>query len=196
MAENIYIMRHGLTSSNKKKIYAGRNDESLCEEGIIQLLKIGNKLKDFKIDLIFSSPIRRCIQTAEVLNSFLNKKIEIEESFKEMEIGPWEGLSEEEVAKLFPGEWRVWNINPSQLIIKGRESLYDLQTRALNGMRKLLLKSDRSRILVVTHVAIIRVLIIHYNKLELTKYREIEIPNCSIYVLDINKRIKKIRRIL
>ncbi|MCK4821064.1 phosphoglycerate mutase family protein, partial [bacterium] len=59
MAEEIYLIRHGLTESNKRKIYAGWSDESLCQEGVSALLKIGKKSKKFKIEKIFSSPIRR-----------------------------------------------------------------------------------------------------------------------------------------
>jgi len=196
MAEYIYIMRHGLTNSNKKKIYAGRNNECLCQEGIIELYKIRNKIKRLKIDLIVSSPIRRCIQTAEILNSYLKKKIEIEKNFIEMRMGPWEGLTENEVAKSFPKEWRIWNMNPSKLVIKGRETLHELQIRALNGMKKLLQNSEWSRILIVTHVAVIRVLIIRYNKLNIKGYREINIPNCSLYVLNVDRQNRIIRRIL
>ncbi len=87
MADKIYIIRHGLTESNKKKIYAGWDDECLCEEGIINLFEIGRKLKEFKIERIFSSPVRRAIQTAEVINSFLNMRIDIDENLKEMKMG-------------------------------------------------------------------------------------------------------------
>lgn len=195
MAKYIYIIRHGLTDANRKKIYAGRNNESICEEGVIELFKVRNKIKEFNIDLIISSPIQRCIHTAEILNSFLNKNIEIEENFIEMGMGPWEGLTENEVAKRFPKEWKMWNMNPSKLLIKGRETLYEIQTRALEGMRKLLLKKW-PRILVVTHVAVIRVLIVHYNNLNLRDYRKIDVPNCSLYVLNFNKQNGIIRRIL
>ncbi|GAG02102.1 unnamed protein product, partial [marine sediment metagenome] len=180
MAEEIYIIRHGLTESNKKKIYAGCDDECLCEEGIINLFEIGRKLKEFNIERIFSSSIRRAIQTAEVINSFLNKKIEIEKNLKEMKMGPWEGLSENEVAESFPSEWKIWNSKPSELKIDGRETLEELQIRALNGTSRISEDLDILRILVVTHVAIIRVLMIYYNNWCLDDYRKIEVPNEAV----------------
>jgi len=196
MAEEIYLIRHGLTESNKKKIYAGWNVESLCKEGVSALLEIGRKILEFKIEKIFSSPIRRAVQTAEVINSFLNTTVEIEENFKEMKMGPWEGLSENEVAKRFPKEWEIWNSNPSKLKIDGRETLKGLQLRALKAIKKISNDSGASRILAVTHVAIIRVLIIYYNNLSMDNYRKIAVPNDAVYLLDIKGQKKKIIRVL
>ena len=191
MADKIYIIRHGLTESNKRKIYAGWGDEGLCEEGVVALFEIGRKLKEFKIERIFSSPIRRAIQTGEVINSFLNKRIEIEKNLKEMKMGAWEGLSENEVAERFPSEWEIWNSRPSKLKIDDRETLEELQIRALNGIRRISEDLDRSRILAVTHVAIIRVLMIYYNNLCLDDYRKIDVPNAACYLLDNNSQKEK-----
>ena len=196
MAEEIYLIRHGLTESNKKKIYAGWSDESLCQEGVSALLEIGKKSKKFKIEKIFSSPIRRAVQTAEVINSFLNITIEIEENLKEMKMGPWEGLSEEEVVKKFPNEWKIWNSKPSELKLYGREPLRKLQFRALKAIKKISNISDCSRILAVTHVALIRVLIIYYNSLSMDNYRKIDVPNGAVYLLNSKAEKKKVMRAL
>jgi len=196
MAEEIYIIRHGLTESNKKKIYAGWNDECLCEEGVVTLFEIGRKLKEFKIQRIFSSPIWRALQSAEVINSFLNNRIEIEKNLKEMKMGRWEGLSENEVAERFPSEWKIWNSRPSELKIDGRETLEELKIRVLNGIRRISDDLDSSRILAVTHVAIIRVLMIYYNNWALDDYRKIEVPNVAVYFLNKKELNNKIKRVL
>ena len=196
MVEQIYIIRHGLTESNKKKIYAGWSDESVCNEGISNLLEIGNKLKKFKIEKIFSSPIQRAIQTAGIINSSLDISTEIEKSLKEMKMGPWEGLSEEEVAKKYPREWKIWNSKPFELKLDGRETLKDLQLRTLRAIKKISNNSNFSRILAVTHVALIRALIIFYNNLSLDEYRKIDVPNGAVYLLDYNTPEKKVMRVL
>ena len=183
MAEKIYLIRHGLTESNKKKIYAGWCEEGLCKEGLNAISEKGRKLKQFRIDKIFSSPIRRAIQTAEIINSFLKVGIEIEENFKEMKMGPWEGLSENEVAEKFPEEWKIWNTKPSELKMKERETLRELLLRAMEGIKRIS-GLDSSRILAVTHVALIRVLMIYYNNLSLDNYRKIDVPNESLYLLE------------
>ena len=183
MAEKIYLIRHGLTVSNKKKIYAGRCEEGLCKEGLNAVSEFGGKLKQFRIDKIFSSPIRRAVQTAETIDGFLKVGIEIEENFKEMKMGPWEGLSEHEVAEKFPEEWKICNTKPSELKMKGRETLRELLLRAMEGIKRIS-GLDGFRILAVTHVALIRMLMIYYNNLSLDDYRKIDIPNGSLYLLE------------
>ena len=196
MDKKIYIIRHGLTESNKKKIYAGWNEEGLCKEGILNLYELGRKLKEFKIEKILSSPIRRAIQTAAVLNGFFHVAFELEENFKEMKMGPWEELSEGEVAEKFPEEWKIWNSTPSEIKIDGRETLEEVQIRALNGIKRISVDLDSSRILAVTHVAIIRVLMIYYNNMCLDDYRKINVPNEAVYLLDNKATEKKMVRIL
>lgn len=196
MSKEIYLIRHGLTESNKENIYAGWSDESLCQEGANSIKNIGKKLEHLRIEKIFSSPIKRAVQTADILNEFLNITVEIEENFKEMKMGPWEGLSEVEVAEKFPVEWKIWNSKPSNLRLDGRETLKEIQIRALKGIKKISDYSDCLRILTVTHVALIRVLIIYYNKLSMDNYRKIEVPNSAVYLLDNKLQKKKIMRIL
>lgn len=196
MENKIYLMRHGLTESNKNKVYAGWNDEPLCEEGIAQLRKIGEKLKYLGIEKIFCSPIRRAFHTAEIINNYLNKPIVKEERLKEMKMGPWEGLSEDDVANKYPKEWYVWNTNPSKLDLPDRETLKNIQYRALNVIKDLSYYSNCSRILAITHVAIIRVLMIYYNKIQIDNYRRISIPNSSVYLFDNQSPSKNLYRIL
>jgi len=142
------------------------------------------------------SPIQRTIQTAEIINNFLEKTIEIEEKLKEIKMGPWEGLSEIEVEGKFKNEWKIWITKPSRLKLDGRESLRELQLRALKAIKKITNFSDYSRILAVTHVALIRVLIIYYNNLSMDDYRKIDVPNSAVYLLDNKAQMQKIVRVL
>ena len=137
MVKKIYLMRHGLTESNKKKIYAGGSIEGLCDKGMEELFDVAEKIEGFNIEKIISSPVRRAVQSSVIINSFLNLNIEIEDKFTEIEMGPWEGLSEDEVIKEYPEEWKIWNTKPSELMMNGRETLAELQFRALEGINKL-----------------------------------------------------------
>lgn len=192
----IYLMRHGLIQSNRNKIYAGWSDEELCQEGLADIIEVSKKLKKLNIEKIYTSPIRRAVQTAKVVADFLNKEIVIEENLQEMMLGPWEGLSEDEVARKFPREYALWNAKPSKLSIQGRETLNEVQERALGAINNIIENSNSSAILAVTHVALIRILIIYYNNLLMDTYRKIDIPSVSVYKLDLGIQSKKIKRII
>ena len=96
----------------------------------------------------------------------------------------------------FPVGWKIWNSKPSELKLDGRETLRELQHRTLRAIKKISNNSDFSRILAVTHVALIRALIIFYNNLSLDEYRKIDVPNGAVYLLDYNAPEKKVMRVL
>lgn len=175
----IYMVRHGLTLSNKEKIYAGWSDEELSDEGIVQTKNLANRLEKLNISAIYTSPIKRALQTAQIFGEFLKVPVILDKSLKEMKLGQWEGLSEKEIATLYPKKWEMWNIKPVCLYLRGRESLISVQNRVLKVVNKIICKNRIS--LAVTHVALIRCLILFYKGLDLNLYRQIEVPNLAIF---------------
>lgn len=84
----LILIRHARSIANDKKIHQGRNDEwsdtSLCEIGINQAQGIAERLKNEKIDEIYSSPFKRTRETAEKIWEFHpDLKIKIDERIKE-----------------------------------------------------------------------------------------------------------------
>ena len=186
----IYLVRHGVTQSNKRKIYAGWSEEDLVKEGVIQAEKLGRKLKGMRISTIYTSPIRRTLQTAEILNKYIKCELKIDPDLKEIKMGPWEGLSEEEVAVKYPSEYKIWLNKPAELNIKGRETLNEVQCRAVRAVNKILNDNFDKIAVVVTHVAIIRCLLLYLKCLSLNLYKTIDIPNLSIHQLKFKSEYK------
>ena len=81
----INFIRHGLTAEKKKKKYIGRTDENLSEKGIDMLKNI----KYPECDILFVSPMKRCIQTAEII--YPDKKYTICDDLRECDFGDFEG---------------------------------------------------------------------------------------------------------
>ena len=75
----LWLIRHGKTEGNKLARYIGTTDEPLCQEGI-EFLK---KMDYPKVQEIYVSPLRRCVQTAEIL--FPEKPVHIIEELAECE---------------------------------------------------------------------------------------------------------------
>lgn len=63
----IYCVRHGETNSNVAGIVAGRTDEGINQKGIAQAQELNLKLADKKFDAVYVSPMRRTIETAEII---------------------------------------------------------------------------------------------------------------------------------
>ena len=65
----IYIVRHGQTDWNVEGRYQGRIDIELNETGINQAKEIFEELKNVKFDIVFSSPLKRALQTAKIISN-------------------------------------------------------------------------------------------------------------------------------
>ncbi len=81
----INFIRHGETEGNRLKKYIGKTDEELSESGKIILKETSYPECEF----LFTSPMRRCIQTCEII--YPNKKYEIHEDLRECDFGDFEG---------------------------------------------------------------------------------------------------------
>ena len=85
----LVFIRHGATNANKEHRYLGKTDENLSVEGIkeLQQAKCGGRYRE--LDYLFSSPMKRCLETAGIL--YPAKKLEIISEWEEMDFGIFEG---------------------------------------------------------------------------------------------------------
>lgn len=85
----LIMIRHGATASNKEHRYLGTTDEPLSEEGKGALYKVRKKKLYSDVDYVFSSPMKRCLETAGLL--YPNQKPFVIQQWKEMDFGVFEG---------------------------------------------------------------------------------------------------------
>jgi len=184
--KTLYLVRHGKTLSNTGKIYAGRSPEPLTPDAAGEAEELGRKLRHLPVGAVYASPVRRALQTAEIIATPQSLPVTIEPGLTEILMGPWKGLSEDQVEKEFPKEYAMWQTQPSRVKIAGRETLKDVQTRAIEGIRRILAGGEKRKILAVTHVAVIRCLTLHFRDRDLDDYKKIAVPNLSVQALNFD----------
>ena len=182
---NLLMIRHGEVPSNLKKVYAGRSTERLTEKGVQQARQVSGKLIEYEVDAIYSSPIQRALQTAETIKKTIGLEVIKEDAFREMELGLWEGLSESEIAEKYPEKWQAWLKTPDKLSLPGRETLKELLERVLVGLQNIYQDMADGNVVIVTHVAIIRVLLLWNANKSLALYKTINVPNAEIFEIKI-----------
>ncbi len=186
MTSRIILIRHGQTDSNVEKRYMGwLGEEGLNEIGIQQTHCLAERLRDINISAIYSSPLPRALETAKPLAQFQNLEVIPNEGIGEMRMGPWKGLSAEEIEMKYPQEWKLWRTDPVKVNLPNRETLNDLQNRVVQEIDNLVKKHPNQSVLLVTHDGVIRVFIAHVVGSDASIYRRIAVKNASISIVNI-----------
>jgi broad specificity phosphatase PhoE len=154
----LILARHGETVWNVEKIFRGRADVNLDEVGIKQAELLGKYLSNWKLEAIYSSPLKRALDTANIVARYQKIGVHIAEGLIDFDYGEWQSLPEEEAKRLYPALHNEWHNNPHKVKMPGGESLEDVRKRAVAIVNDVLSKYQGS-ILLVPHRVVNKVLI-------------------------------------
>lgn len=176
-----FVIRHGLTEMNKTGLVNGQIDEPLIPEGVKQVEEAREKISQ-TIKYIYSSPLLRSKQTAEILNSQLHCPIFFTPALNEVNLGSFAGLGWDQME---PGRnlreeafQQTYDYRP-----QGGEFVEDVKDRLFKFLKEV--KShlyEDDQVLMVTSGGIIRML----YKLDHDETLK-EIPNLAIYSINLDK---------
>ena len=183
----LILVRHGETDSNQKGTYLGWTDVILNENGVKQAHCAGEKLKEERIDGLFSSPLKRCLQTAEIINESHNRDIICSDALKEQNFGIWDNLTHKEVVGRFPEEYREYTVNWVDYCIAEGESPRQAFERVAAFTDRLLEDSGgKGTYVIVTHLGCIRNIIAHLLGLGIEGSWRFRVGNGSVTRIAIN----------
>jgi len=151
----IIIVRHGETLGNISGIYQGNSPGKLSEPGKNQAKKLALRLKDEKIDHIFSSDLTRAIEILdEIKTHHSNIPFTLTKELREVNFGSWEGKTKQELG--FKESYKP-------PLPKDAETKEELYNRAKAFLEEINQKYEDKTILLVTHNATIKALIAVLN---------------------------------
>ncbi|APX71824.1 histidine phosphatase family protein [Companilactobacillus allii] len=201
----VYFVRHGMTMFNKMNKMQGWSDTPLTNEGISVLERTGEYLKDTHFDAIYSSDLKRAVDTANIIkdkNLTSTADIQQNKNFREMCFGSFEGDSTPMVWDIVVAKYNnltkaKMENNFSAIVAKGTlkkadpmnlaEDINDVGKRIEDGLQQLLDENNPdSTVLVVTHGAFLETLVLKYfsDQYDLTNAFP---DNGSITVTDLTR---------
>ena len=157
MAE-VVLVRHGETEWNVEQVFRGRIDIELNETGIRQAELLAEYLSHLKIDVIYSSPLKRALTTAEMIAGYHRLKVEIASGLIDFNFGEWQGLAIQKVKDKHKSLYAEWIENPHQIKIPGGESLNDVRGRA-SGVVDAVISKYEGTVVLVSHRVVNKILI-------------------------------------
>lgn len=159
----IYLVRHGQTKWNVEHKLQGHQDSPLTELGIKQAQWLGESIQDEQIDIIYSSSSLRARRTAELIRDL--KGIDIIESndLREINLGIWEGKSQEEVKELYPEQFHYFWHDPEKFNVQSSETFQDVSKRAINKLHQIISINQGKSILIVTHAVVVKLIMAYFE---------------------------------
>jgi len=186
-ATTVILVRHGVTAHTVEKRFSGglaSSNPGLSDEGRDQARAVGTWLAPLAdaVDAVVASPVRRTLETAEIVAEMLERTVEVEHGFAEMEFGSWDGKTFQEVAEQHAGDLDAW-LGSLDVAAGGGESFRAVEKRVLDGLQRLLDQHGGKTVVVVSHVTPIKTLVAHAVDAPLSAVFRMELSPASVTVL-------------
>ena len=179
MRKDFYLFRHGETEYNRQRRWQGQGiDVYLNDNGVAQAQALAEKLRDKNIEIIYSSPLKRAFQTAQIVADLHNIPIKIIDDLTEGGVGECEGALREDVEKKYPEIWNIWYGDNDIMDIRwpGGESKLDVQQRMVRAFDFMLTTKEKI-IGVASHGAAMRYFLLKFG------YGPHKMENASLFHL-------------
>jgi len=180
----ILLVRHGETDWNRSGQIMGARPVPLNQNGIVQAARLALQLAALPPPLLYSSPMARARQTADILASTLHVPVVEEPGLSEIGVGEWEGRYWHE----FDGDPARVNFYrlPEEARAPGGETLGEVQRRAVTAVQQMARGADAKPAVLVTHADVIRTIVAHYLEADLQTMRHMQIGHASVTALTIH----------
>lgn len=179
----LWLIRHGKTEGNKLSRYIGTTDEPLCQEGTEFL----HKMDYPKVQAVYVSPLKRCVQTAEIL--FPGEPVHIIEELSECDFGEFENKNYKELDG--NADYQAWVDSNGMLPFPGGESREEAKRRNLTGFDKAVTRCIRrgiSQAALVIHGGTIMNIMEEYAQIPRSFY-EWHVKNGGGYEVELDENL-------
>ena len=179
----IIFLRHGQAENNTKKILAGRSPGvNLTEVGIQQAEQAGKMLESLNISAIYSSPIDRALQTAEIVGKHCDLEISIDDRLIELDMGKFTKMPYDEIFAKHGNVFLKFYEGSEEVSENGVETFSKVQKRVLDMADFIINKHKNENVVLVTHMDPIKAMIVKVLKLRSDILFELIIANASLSI--------------
>lgn len=176
---NLILIRHGETDWNRSGRCQGIADIVLNENGKKQARELAHSLRDHKITAVYSSHLKRALETAEHIADHHGLTVQIEHGLHEMNQGDLEGLSFPDIRDRYADVLKQWRETPETLRLPNGESLVEVQNRAWKVFEKVHDTHLGETVVVVSHNLTIITLLCKITGVGLKGFRDFHIQATS-----------------
>ena len=181
----LLLARHGQTEANRKQWFSGSIEVSLTALGQAQARALAHRLRNEQINVLYSSPQQRALETAAPAASLLGLPVHRCEGLREMNFGHWEMHTRAELALRYPEEMRHWDNGSWKFQPQGGESHQQVIARAVPCMLDILQRHVGQTVLIIAHRTVLRLLVTNMLDMSLSHARRMGLAPASLSELRV-----------
>ena len=186
MTTTFLLVRHGQTEWNRIERFRGRYDVELNTTGMEQARRTAQRIvRHWKPTGIYSSPLRRAIQTAETIAQVCNQKVEINLGLIDIDYGEWQGLTPTEAKENWAEQISNWYKHPERSVIPGGETLTKVQERAITYITAVAKRHSGQTIVIVSHTVVNRLILLRVLGLGIERFWHLRQEPCAINIIEM-----------
>ncbi len=179
-----HLLRHG-EHILRGRVLAGRTPGvGLSAHGRAEIAVVADRLAEENIGALYSSPLQRTRETAEILSRRLDLPILYREDILELDFGEWTGWTFDAVRA--DERWKLWSSCRSIAIVPGGESMRQVQERAVTALCELRAAHPDETVLIVSHGDVIRAALLFALGMPLDLFSRIEVGLASLSTVQID----------
>ena len=179
------MVRHGQTPWNRDGRFRGRSELGLDERGFKQAQAVAKHIASYPVSAIYSSPLRRAIETAEAIAQALGLTVEAMDGLTDIDFGRWQGLSPDELSEEDRELYRRWLASPHLVRPPQGESLGEVSSRALKAVKQIAEQHENETVVTVSHEGVGRVILCTLLGADLSQFRRIQQDLASISIFEM-----------
>jgi broad specificity phosphatase PhoE len=184
----IILVRHGQTGWNvgagAGERFRGRVDLPLDDKGLAQARALAERLADCPIVAVYSSPLRRAMETARPTAQKLGLLVQPLPGIIDINYGDWQGLSPAEVANVYSDLYPRWLETPHRVKFPHGESLRQVRLRGMAALKEIAARHEGRTVLLVAHQVVNKVLVCAMLGLDNSHFWRIQQDNACINIFE------------
>jgi len=184
---DLLLVRHGQTAWNQEERFRGRMDLPLTEPGKRRAHALAAHIAShYQPAAIYSSPLRRAVETAEPIAASLRLAVQPSEGLLDIDFGDLTGLSLQEAQRAFPEIYQAWMETPHTVRFPSGESLIDVRARGAAYVCEICQQHPNQQVVLVTHSVMLRVLFCYLLGLHESAFWQFHVDTCSLSVFRVS----------
>jgi len=186
---SIIFLRHGQATNNTQRILAGRTTGiPLTEKGIDQAEKAAKFLEEMNISTIYSSPIERAKDTAEIVGKHNSIDVRIDDRLIELDMGKFTGMPYDEIFSSHGNVFMKFYNGELEIAHNGVETFADVKKRVLGMVDHVIENHPDENVVLVTHMDPIKAMLSTIVSFSAENLYELIIANASLNIFREYKR--------